>query len=233
MWRFRHTSDMKHLRVTARIPPDYAPEFFDLLANDPEIEESRIVDWNRTPEGCDTVLFAIDGDATRFVDRAPSTPGVESVTLSGAKRRRTYALVENRPLSMPMFGAIHDAGTRLGLVVLKPLIYRDGTVSCRVVGEAGPLQDALDEAPEPIDVRVDSIGTVSDGLARPSSKLSERQREAVRTALALGYYDRPRGATHENVAAELGCAPATVSDHLQRAEAKLVRAVMDDFGPTV
>jgi predicted DNA binding protein len=56
--------------------------------------------------------------------------------------------------------------------------------------------------------------------------LSDRQREAVRAALDIGYYDQPRGATHEDVAAALDCAPSTASEHLRKAEAELVRAAM-------
>jgi predicted DNA binding protein len=61
-------------------------------------------------------------------------------------------------------------------------------------------------------------------------RLSDRQREAVTVALELGYYNQPRGATHEDVAAELDCAPPTASDHLQKAEATIIRAAMDEFG---
>lgn len=56
----------------------------------------------------------------------------------------------------------------------------------------------------------------------PATTLSERQREALRAALELGYYDTPREATHADVAAELDCAPNTASEHLQKGEAKLV-----------
>ncbi|MEF8906631.1 MAG: helix-turn-helix domain-containing protein [Haloarculaceae archaeon] len=42
----------------------------------------------------------------------------------------------------------------------------------------------------------------------------------------MGYYDQPRATTHEEVAPQLGCAPNTASEHLQKAEAKLVNAVV-------
>ncbi|WP_255152618.1 helix-turn-helix domain-containing protein [Halorarius halobius] len=56
-----------------------------------------------------------------------------------------------------------------------------------------------------------------------------RQREALQVAVALGYYDTPREATHADIAEELGCAPNTASDHLQNGEAKLVRAELAAF----
>ena len=44
----------------------------------------------------------------------------------------------------------------------------------------------------------------------------------VAAARDLGYYDLPREATHADVAERLGCAPGTASEHLRKAEAKLV-----------
>ena len=117
--------------------------------------------------------------------------------------------------------------------MLKPIVYRDGTIDVRVVGDQESLQAAFDQAAAVVDVSIDEISAFRGDLDQPRATLSERQREAVEVALALGYYDRPRGATHEDVAEELDCAPATASDHLQKAEAKLVRAAMDEFGPDV
>lgn len=52
--------------------------------------------------------------------------------------------------------------------------------------------------------------------------LTERQLEVVRTAYDLGFYEIPREASTEDVATELGVDPATVSEHLQRAERNLL-----------
>lgn len=224
---------MRHLRVTAAVDMDRAPTFYQLLADSPAIRETRVLELNRSTEQIDTVLFAIDGDATEFGERAPDTQGIESVVLSGVDGRWTYALVETRPLETPMFDAIHRARTRPGLVVRTPVVYRDGDMQFRVVGGSEPLQAALDTAPDAMDVRVDVIGTPGTGPGRHASGVSERQRQAVEVALELGYYDDPRGATHADIAAELDCTPSTAGSHLRRAEAKLVAAAMDEFGPPV
>lgn len=52
--------------------------------------------------------------------------------------------------------------------------------------------------------------------------LTDRQREVLRTAYDLGFYEVPREASTEDVAAELNIEPATVSEHLQRAERNLL-----------
>jgi predicted DNA binding protein len=49
----------------------------------------------------------------------------------------------------------------------------------------------------------------------------------------LGYYETPREATHEDVAAELECAPNTATEHLQKGEAKLVASGLDAFSSSL
>ncbi|MBO4249151.1 helix-turn-helix domain-containing protein [Halomicrobium sp. IBSBa] len=222
---------MKHLRVTAHVDPERAPAFFTLLANSEAIEEARVIEVNTTPEGDETLLIAIDGDPTAFVEGATATPGIESVDCSDGAGDRSYALVVMRATETPLFDAIHEASTERGLVVRTPMVYRDGEMVGTVVGQAETIQDAMADAPDAIDVRVDEIGRFRGGRDDPTATLSERQRAAVQAALDIGYYEQPRGGTHADVAEKLDCAPATASDHLQKAEAKLVRAATDDLGP--
>ncbi|WP_256390946.1 helix-turn-helix domain-containing protein [Natronoarchaeum rubrum] len=223
---------MKHIRASARIDPERAPAFFNLLANTPEVEEARILEANTTIDGVETLLFAINGDAAAFSAEAIDTPGVESVQVSEIDDRRAYALLVMRPLETPLFDAIHEAGHQGGFVLRTPVVYRDGAMHGRVVGDTGPLQDAIENVPDAIDVRIDEIGRFRGTRDDPATALSDRQHEALQVAQELGYYDQPRGATHEEIAEELGCAPQTASDHLQKAEAKLVDAALDGPGPT-
>lgn len=224
---------MKQLRITVHINSDFAPEFFNMLANSSEITETRLIDWSMTSAERGTILYSIDGDHSSFAKRATSTSGIDSVAFSDTGWERTYALVVMRPLETSMFDVIHRASTHAGFVIRKPIIYRDGNMYARVVGDPEPLQRAFEDVPSEIDVQIDEIGRFRGSMDDSRMTLTDRQREAVRAALELGYYDQPRGATHENVAAKLGCAPPTASDHLQKAEAKLIRTVMDELGPGI
>ncbi len=60
------------------------------------------------------------------------------------------------------------------------------------------------------------------GDRRPLDRLTSRQREVLRTAFEDGYYDVPRGAGTEDIAAALELDPSTVAEHLQRAERNLL-----------
>jgi len=60
-----------------------------------------------------------------------------------------------------------------------------------------------------------------------SASLTAKQREALRTAETMGYFDWPREHTAEEVADRLGIASATLHYHLRAAQRTLVRGVLD------
>lgn len=53
--------------------------------------------------------------------------------------------------------------------------------------------------------------------------LTEKQREVLQLAIESGYYDRPRGATLADLAAQLAITESAVSQRLNAVERKLVR----------
>ena len=219
---------MKHIRITASPEPERLPPFLACLLDADEIAEARAVDWNRASAATTTHLYAVDGNAERFADAARASAGVDSVTVSAPEGPRSYALLSVRDEEVPMFGVIEETLARAGLVVRRPLVYRDGRIHGRVVGDPDALQAVLDGAPDELALRIDAVDRFPDARADPMAALSDRQREAVAAALRLGYYEQPRAATHEDIAAALDCAPTTASTHLQKAEAKLIRAVAGD-----
>ncbi|MEF8814090.1 MAG: helix-turn-helix domain-containing protein [Halovenus sp.] len=103
-------------------------------------------------------------------------------------------------------------------------MYEDGGVHVRLIGAASAISRIVDTLPDEIDLEVHEVGEQQFAASSVAPPLSDRQREAVLAALELGYYDQPRGATHKDVAERLGCAPSTASEHLRKAEAKLVRS---------
>ncbi|WP_435159560.1 bacterio-opsin activator domain-containing protein [Haladaptatus sp. DFWS20] len=61
-----------------------------------------------------------------------------------------------------------------------------------------------------------------------SANLTARQQAAFRAAYLAGYYDWPRESTAEDVADTMGIAPATLHQHLRKAEGKLASAFFGD-----
>lgn len=65
-----------------------------------------------------------------------------------------------------------------------------------------------------------------DGGSDPLDELTDRQREVLETAFELGYFDVPRAASTDDVAAALDIDDSTVAEHLQRAEHNLLAELL-------
>lgn len=226
---------MKHVRVTASVDPERAPPLFDRLANSPTLDQARVLNWNLT-SGDAMILFALDGNPAPVAHSASEFTGVDRVEVAGEGSEGdddVRVLTHVQRSAVPIFSCLASALESGGLIVRTPVVFRDGEVHARIVGDPGPLQDAFERQSGDIDVRIDEISSSPSGSARSANGLSERQREAVVAATELGYYESPRGATHEDVAAVLGCSAQTAGDHLRKAEAKLVDVALDEVDPSV
>lgn len=216
---------MKYARLTGTPDPERTPEIFDLLARSSFVDEARLYDWNLSNDAV-TALLEVDGERERFRDEAADVLGMRSVDTARISERRFTLLAVLEPTVVPLLQGLVGTISREGLVVAKPLLYRDGQVHARIVGSAAVLQRAVDEFPAEIALEISAIGEFDRSRETPLSGLSDRQREALLAAFDLGYYEQPRRATHEDVAARLDCAPNTASEHLQKAEIKLVTDVL-------
>ncbi|MBV0902840.1 helix-turn-helix domain-containing protein [Haloarcula salina] len=65
----------------------------------------------------------------------------------------------------------------------------------------------------------------------PGDGLTDRQQEALRTAYELGYFEIPRRASLEDVAAELDISASSVSERLRRAQTQLISETMATTWP--
>jgi DNA-binding CsgD family transcriptional regulator len=68
-----------------------------------------------------------------------------------------------------------------------------------------------------------SVDTKAESLL---SKLTLKQRQALLTAYALGYYDIPRRISSEELARHLNADKSTVVEHLRKAERKLIDRII-------
>ena len=68
--------------------------------------------------------------------------------------------------------------------------------------------------------------TESDAAGDPTTGLTDRQREALVTAYAMGYFDIPRTTSLEAVASDLGISAPALSERLRRAHAHVIDEVV-------
>ena len=103
----------------------------------------------------------------------------------------------------------------------------DGSASMSLVGPRESISETIREyeaAGASPDLR--KLGSYAGG-EEPTDALTDRQREVIRTAFDMGYYEVPREASTEEVAAELGLDGSTVAEHLQRAERNVLSRVLE------
>lgn len=97
------------------------------------------------------------------------------------------------------------------------------------VTEVGP-QQALERLvaidPEGVSLDIERVQQYSPFRDHLFASLTDRQQEVLVTAYEQGYFGSPRAATHEDIAAELGCSAPTVGHHLQAIQARLVEAIL-------
>lgn len=99
---------------------------------------------------------------------------------------------------------------------------RDDGAALSLVGPQDAIRSAVGEyASAGADVDLERLGEY-EGPDDPLGDLTDRQREVVETAFEAGYYEVPRQASTDDVAAELGVDNSTVAEHLQRAERNLL-----------
>ena len=213
---------MQHLRLTFYADEVEVHPVHTILAERDYVDSARMVNWNAARETL-THTFEVAGDRENFAAELAETPEVLEYDLAPIDDARFYAYVraETTEVQRALFGA-YD---RDSLVVTSGLEHTDdGGVTFGVAGRTDAIQAAIDAAPEGVRIEVEQVGG-GVRATTPEQALSERQREAVAVAVAVGYYDVPRTATQEVVAEELGCAPSTAAEHLRKAESKLLRAL--------
>jgi len=217
---------VRSLDLSLRPPPERTPEVFAILADSPALASARLHEWNPAADESLTAFFVCDGDRGPVVEGLAASPLVLDVEASPFGEERFGLLVRLERGADPFVERVFEAVTSAGLIVGKPVVYREGRVRARLLGTDETLAAVLDRIPDAVSVTVEAIRALEKDPRAGFWALPPRQREALRTAVDLGYYEQPRRATHEDVARALGCSSSTASEHLQKAAARLVRAAV-------
>ena len=178
------------------------------------------------PQGDDRslVYFTADGDPS---DVAESVHAVESIgAIEGDPNGRIEASVAGDTL--PDRVIAHGGGIDRLVVESDRL---DVTATFPRSADVRRIIEHLEERYGPVELRARRDRTEEHGRDAPkafSEELTDRQREAVRTAYLGGYFEWPRGSTGEEVATAMGITQPTFNRHLRTAERKLFDAFLGD-----
>ena len=216
---------MKHIRLQLTLGEGTIHPLFTMITSREFINGARMVDWNVADPEQPRLLFAIDGDRDAVRAELASMDAINDfeVTPVGENQFFLHVWPEPTPVSRALFELYQGED----LMIVHPIEYIGDSAYVSILGESATLQRALDRFGTGLGVAIERIGGFPTGREAILTRLSPRQRDAVELGIELGYYRHPREATHEDIADRMGCAPNTVTAHLQKAEAKLLAALVE------
>lgn len=116
--------------------------------------------------------------------------------------------------------SVMDSITRANCVFVGPIVVKDGVENWNVIA---PTQEELQEAVRNLEKYAD-IAYIRHGYrSAGENDLTERQFIVLRAATEMGYFDTPRQASIKEVAARLRISASTASEHLRKAEEKILK----------
>jgi predicted DNA binding protein len=215
---------MKYLKLSLSPTERVIHPIDGFVAGHDSICREALLHVDSRADGTTVLLYRVTGDGDAFADALAEQPEVydqEVVDLAGDAY---HAFVQAH--STDEGNALLDVAHDHALIVDTPLEFDDGGLQATLVGTHENLRAALGAIPDTVDFAVENAGTYVPGSEDLLSPLTDRQLEVFETAVEEGYYDVPRGATHKDIAENLGCAPSTVDEHLRKAESRVVTGLL-------
>jgi predicted DNA binding protein len=167
------------------------------------------------------LLFYVEGDVETYEGAIAGVDSVRDYQLTPIDADRFYAYVvqeEREP-----YTTFRRPFDERNLVLVPPVVWPcDGTIRMTVVGDGDDLRGLVEEIPDAVDVEIEQIGDYDRRHGTVAGGLTDRQYQAVQAAVDVGYYAEPRTGRLADVAEELDVATSTVSDHLRKAEARVM-----------
>lgn len=213
---------MKYVRLRVRFPPTVIHPVHEALGESDAVERDVLLYGDTDGPGPDTFLFYAEGDPEAYAAMLDATKSVTEYRLSRIDGESCYAFITQET---PAFDAEAMAAFgRPGVLAMPPIEFHpDGTATLTVVGDSVALQATIEDLPDQLDAQVERIGEYDRRQELFDPGLTDRQFEAVRAAVEVGYYDTPRTGTVAAVGERLGVAPGTAAEHLRKAESRTMQ----------
>lgn len=219
---------MKYCDLRLRQPDSMLHPMQRFIRHEDVVTHEELLAWNlRREEGVEYELFYAE----------VTDPGRYRTVIENVDSIRWYRTARIDEGSLYVFAcqetreeelSLRRAFAALELVVVPPIVYdAEAAMRMTVIGEGEDLGTLVEGIPGEIEVTVERVGEYDRRHARIAGALTDRQFEAVRTAVRLGYYDVPRSASLAAVAAALDCAESTASDHLRNAESAVMSRIVE------
>jgi hypothetical protein len=124
----------------------------------------------------------------------------------------------------------------LGPIVKRSGIYtyglfelQEGKLTVSYLGNARQVKDFLKSLQSAkINHKILSLTDARFSPDSPLYSLTEKQRRILISAFRLGYFEIPRKTSFEKLSGQLGLGRSTISEHLRKAETRLISTVLNE-----
>ncbi|QLK27327.1 helix-turn-helix domain-containing protein [Natrinema zhouii] len=222
---------MKYLDVRLSQPDWMLHPMQRFIREEDAVRYEELRTWNSAgrDDGLEYELFYAEAEREPYEEALGTVESVRWYDLTPIDDNSFYVYIcqETRPEDVRW----REAFAALNLVVVPPIVYdSEAAFYMIVIGAGEDLQAMLEGLPDEIDTTVRVIGEYDRQHAPLCGNLTERQLEAVESAVDLGYFEVPRDAGVDAVADELGCASSTAARLLQKAQARVMRRLVQRRG---
>lgn len=218
---------MRYARL--RVRPTAGEAFHPLgaaLAADPSIERGDVHRIDLLEDGTGILLAEARGDVDRYREiLADSEHVVDFSVVDGDGWWYSYTRFEPTAVTERMLAIRYDTGLAMEMPIETEA---DGSMLVTLVGPETAFVDALPSDDADFAVEIVETGAHHPDLDDLFLSLTARQREVLRAAVDLGYYENPRAATHRDVADAVDAAPSTVGEHLRKVERRVFARLVAD-----
>lgn len=216
---YQKSSDgaMKRIQFLVTYPERFVHPFHHRIMENPSISRAELLMWSPTEDA--TTLFWCDGDR----DATEAVLGdIDSLVASTfvEDQEGTYAFLQQADYQFA--DALLEVIGRSHVIFLPPVTFLEtGAVQFEAVGETTAIGEFHGKLSELGDLSIERVREFE--REHSPSDLTDRQEEALETAVAVGYYEIPREGTVSDVADALGCSTSTAGELVRKAEASVVR----------
>jgi len=193
-----------------------------LLAADPSIIRESLHHVTILEGGTIVLLYHLRGDLAQV--RTYLTDHEEVISCDVPENGSGLVYIHGRPLK-PIREFFSLARSH-GIVFETPIAHTDDGLKITMSGGEQTLHRVISEIPSDIELTLLRKGDCKPGENEIISLLTERQVEVLTLAVEEGYYETPRGTTHEKIATQIGVATTTVSEHLRKVEQRVFSALV-------
>ncbi|MFC4989256.1 helix-turn-helix domain-containing protein [Saliphagus infecundisoli] len=202
----------------------------EIIAPASLVTEGRLLNIQLLPDETILELALVRADPEELLSEIETTTSTERFAYEAVEAQEDHWYVYQHCQPTGQAWELFQLLNNYRLMIMFPILFDDTGCTIEIIGRESDVQHGFDALPDDIrrQTSIERVSEYSPQATTPSSKLTERQRDILDAAATVGYYDVPRRGTADDVAAAVGCAPSTASEHLRKIEARILSAIAED-----